>query len=158
MSPSELSRHFRRNPWPGLLALLLILLIPMWLRERHLLEHELKKAHTFRPGVGPLKGLKLPPFNDPFGNIYCLMGEIRNDIYLSDGGNPMLIVEGYDWDGSPGHRIVYIQLGKRLYVDGPLGVRDIPLLLILGLFLIFTFFWVRNVRRRRLLQQTSQTE
>src|SRR6478735_6766910 len=135
MPPSELSRRFRKNPWPWLILILLILLFPMWLREHRLLKYELKKAHHFRPGGGLLSGLKIPPFNDPFGNIYCLMGGISNTRERSDSGNPMLIIEGYDWDGSPGHRLVYIQLGKRLYVDGPLGVRDIPLLLILGLFL-----------------------
>jgi hypothetical protein len=141
-----------KNPWPWLIALLLILLVPMWLRERHLLEHEVRKAHTFRPEVGPLAGLKISPFNDPFGNVYQLMGDIFNTPRLSDSGNPMLIVEGYDWDGSPGHRLVYIKLGEFLHVDGPLGARDIPLLLFVGLFLFFTFFWFRNFRRRRLRQ------
>ena len=148
MSPFCLSHRFKTNPWPWLILLLLLLLVPMWLRERHVLRHALEKTHTFRPGVGLLAGVVIPPFNDPFGNIYWLMGEIRSSSLENDGGIPSLFIVSYNWDGFDDQRYIVLS-HNHLSVDRPLSTRDIPPILFLGLLLTFTFLWIRKTRRQR---------
>ncbi len=147
MSLLSLSHRFKRNPWPWLILLLLLLLVPMWLRERQVLRHALKKTHTFRPGVGLLAGVVIPPFNDPFGNIYSFMGEIRSYPPEGDGGIPILFIDSFDWDGKTDRR--NIRLIRWTHVDGPFGSRDIPPIVFSTLLVTFTFLWIRNTRRQR---------
>lgn len=148
MPPLCLGQRFRRNPWPWLIALLLLLLVPLWLRERHVLRGALEETHTFRPGVGLLAGVVIPPFNDPFGNIYWLMGEMRSYSPEGDGGIPSLFIVSYDWEGFDDQRSIVLS-HNHLSVDRPLSTRDIPPILFLGLFLIFTILWIRNARCRQ---------
>ena len=90
----------------------------------------------------------IPPFNDPFGNIYWLMGEIRSSSLENDGGIPSLFIVSYNWDGFDDQRYIVLS-HNHLSVDRPLSTRDIPPILFLGLLLTFTFFWIRKTRRQR---------
>jgi hypothetical protein len=56
MSHPSLSQRFKRNPWPWLIGVLLLILTLMGLRERKLHQYELKKSHQFRPQSGFLPG------------------------------------------------------------------------------------------------------
>ncbi len=59
MSPPSLSQRFKRNPWPWLIGVLLLILTLMWVRERKLHQYELKKSHQFHPQSGFFAGLKI---------------------------------------------------------------------------------------------------
>ena len=151
MSPPSLSQRFKRNPWPWLIGVLLLILTLMWVRERKLHQYELKKSHQFHPQSGFFAGLKIPPFIDPFGNIYQLQGNISAMISEgNDTGDLWLIIENYASDGSP-HRVILLSR-KRCHFGGPPTMRDIPPIVFSSLLLTFSYLWLRNVRQRRIQQ------
>jgi len=131
---------------------LLIPLFPMWVRERRLHEQDLRETRTFVPGGGFLSGMKIPPWIDPFGNIYSWSGLIANDPAKWDTGFPSLRIQRRDYDKSSREfiheRVIYLS-HNHVRFSGPPCIRDIPPLLFSSLFLTFLALWIRNARQRR---------
>lgn len=154
MSPPSPSQRFKKNPWPWLIGVLLLILTLMWVREHQLLDYELKQTNKVHIRNGLFTGLTTSPFHDPFGNIYSLY---RNDEIFSDSaqnkaGDWWLIITSYTWRGS--HRRTLIFDRKSVFHGSitPLTARDLPAILFPGLLVTFTFLWLRNARQRRTQQ------
>lgn len=147
MSASGFRRRLVGNPYSWLLAALLVCLVLMWQRERRLLDYELEKSPTLRIPKGPFSGLKIPPFNDPFGNMYWVEGEFTNDPDRMGGPPYTIFIQSYEWDGS--YRRGILLMGKLIHVLDPPGARDIPPILFAVLLPAVTVLWFRRGQQRR---------
>jgi hypothetical protein len=154
MSHHTLSQRFKRNPWPWLIGVLLLILTLMWVRERKLHQYELKESYQFHRRNGFFAGLKIPPFHDPFGNIYSFY---RNDEIFSDSaqnkvGDWWFIVTSHSWQGSHRRTLVFDRKSLLHGSITPLTARDLPAILFPCLLVTFIFLWLRNARQRRIPQ------
>lgn len=154
MSLLSLSDRFKRNPWPWLIAVLLLILTLMWVRERKLHQHELKKSYQFHRRSGFFAGLKIPPFHDPFGNIYSFYrnDEIRSDPAQNKAGDWWLIITSHSWRGAHRRTLVFDRKSLLHGRNTSLTTRDLPAILFPCLLITFTFLWLRNAKQRRIQQ------
>ena len=162
MSVSTFSHRFRRNPWPWLIGVLLLILTIMWIREyrtllaespgsKRLSTRTLQILRSSKSHVSTLNILVGPPqFVDPFGNLYFVFTKMNPSPVQKkiSGSDDHISIITTNLDKSIGRSLTLDEKKGFSYFETDPKTDFILPLIFSALFLTSTALWFRNARRQ----------